>query len=162
MRSRRCVRYTSFASSSSASCNGDLRISRFTFNRSEHYRSNMARRDLIERVLAGLPAMSDSVAYPDHPLLLRGPDILASIDSRLTAYFILDRPVHRIPVRLLSDVVLSRLALPMKTSFVLILGPNTKLGVVMPTSLKRLPKYHLISWPAFRLAEFRSRELLRL
>jgi hypothetical protein len=82
----------------------------------------MSRRDLIERVLAGLPASSDAVAYPDHPLLIQGPDILASSSGALTAYFVLDRHVRRLPLKMLSDVVLSRLALPRQTSFVLILG----------------------------------------
>ena len=91
------------------------------------YCSYVSRRDLIERVLAGLPASSDSVAYPDHPLLIRGPDILASINSRLTAYFILDQRVRRLPPRLLSNVVLSRLALPRQTNCVLILGDGASI-----------------------------------
>ena len=72
--------------------------------------------------MAGLPASSDSVAYPDHPLLLRGPDVLASVRSSLTAYFVLDQPVSHLPIRVLSNVVLSRLALPREANFVLILG----------------------------------------
>jgi hypothetical protein len=82
----------------------------------------VSRRDLIARVVSGLPARSDSVAYPDHPLLLHGPDIVASIDSRLTAYFILERRVRQIPGSMLSNVLLSRLAFPRETTFVLILG----------------------------------------
>lgn len=123
----------------------------------------MARRDLIERVLAGLPAMSDSVAYPDHPLLLRGPDILASIDSRLTAYFLLDRPVHRIPVRLLSDVVLSRLALPRETSFVLILGPDAEIrgsDADIFEEIAEISSNQLASFPVGRIPESRTSEAI--
>jgi len=93
------------------------------------YCSGVSRRDLIERVLEGLPASSDSVAYPDHPLLLRGPDILASINNRLTAYFVLDQHTQRLPVRLLSNVVLSRFALPREANFVLILGERAGITI---------------------------------
>jgi hypothetical protein len=75
----------------------------------------MARAELIRNVLTGLPTGADAVPFPDHPLLLRGPDILASIDGVLTAYFVFNRSMRQI----VPDVVLSRLALPVGTRFIL-------------------------------------------
>jgi len=127
------------------------------------YCSAVPRRELIDRVLTGLPASSDSVAYPDHPLLLRGPDILASINSRLTAYFILDEHVRRLPVKFLSNVVLSRLALPAGTNFVLILGNEAIIRdvdsnifeEVTPVSNDELAKF-----PAGRMRESQGGEIM--
>jgi hypothetical protein len=119
----------------------------------------------MERVLAGLPASSDSVADPDHPFLLHGPDVLASINGRLTAYFILDEQVSRLPMRLLSNVVLARLALPLGTSFVLILGEAAEIREsdsqifeeVVAASANKLAKY-----PAGRMRESRGGEAVEV
>jgi hypothetical protein len=129
------------------------------------YCSLVSRRDLIERVLAGLPASSDSVALPDHPLLLQGPDVLASVRNVLTAYFILDRPTHRLPIKVLSNVVLSRLALPRETNFVLVLGEGADIRdndteafeEVVEMSGNRSPRT-----PAGRMNESRGAELMEL
>ena len=123
----------------------------------------MPKRNLIARVLEGLPASSDSVASPDHPLLLRGPDILASVNDRLTAYFVLDQPVRRLPARFLSTVLLCRLALPRETSFILVLGEETLIrpsGVeifeeVIQESAARLPGI-----PIGRMSESRNYEYI--
>jgi hypothetical protein len=82
------------------------------------YRSGVARADLVRDVLSSLPSGADSVPFPDHPLLLRGPDVLASINGRLVAYFVLSRSMRQI----IPDVVLSRLALPAGTRFILALS----------------------------------------
>lgn len=66
--------------------------------------------------MASLPTQASSVSFPDHPLLLRGPDVLASIDGALMAYFVLSRSMHQ----MISDVVLTRLALPAETRFILV------------------------------------------
>jgi hypothetical protein len=88
----------------------------------------MSRRELIERVLTGLPAGSDPIAYPDHPFLLQGPDVLALTNGSLTAYFVFAERARRLTANFLSNVVLSRLALPRDTGFVLILGEEARLG----------------------------------
>jgi hypothetical protein len=80
----------------------------------------MFRRDLIRRVLEGVPSSGDSVAYPDHPLLLRGPDVLASMNGILTAYFVSTRKSRDQGPVAVATVVLSRLALPSRTNFVLV------------------------------------------
>ena len=116
----------------------------------------MPRRELIERILERLPASGDSVAYPDHPLLLRGPDILASINGRLAAYFVLDEHVQRLPTELLSNVVLSRLALPVETSFVLILGRRATIRSADSEIFEEVapvPVNELAKFPAGRMRE---------
>ena len=80
------------------------------------YRSSVARADLVRSVLASLPTQANFVSFPDHPLLLRGPDVLASINGALRAYFVLSRSMHH----MISDVVLSRLALPAETKYILV------------------------------------------
>jgi len=88
----------------------------------------MSRAELVQSIVAGLPAGSDFVVDPDHPLLLRGPDVLASYRGMLTAYFgFIHR--NRWPLAsLLPKVVLSRFALPSGTSFVLVLDSSVDLA----------------------------------
>lgn len=77
----------------------------------------MSRADVVKAVVESLPARSASVTSPDHPLLLRGPDVLALINERLTAYFAIGQRTRQISPR----VLLSRLAFPSETSFVAVL-----------------------------------------
>ncbi len=78
--------------------------------------------------MAGWPAGSDFVVDPGHPLLLRGPDVLASYRGTLTAYFGFTQQSRRPLASLLPKVVLSRFALPAGTSFVLALDPPADLA----------------------------------
>jgi hypothetical protein len=129
------------------------------------YCSLVSRRDLIERVLAGLPASSDSVALPDHPLLLQGPDVLASVRNVLTAYFILDRPTRRLPIKILSNVVLSRLALPRETNFVLMLGEGADIRDNDTEAFEEVVEMsgnRSSRTPAGRMNESRGAELMEL
>jgi hypothetical protein len=73
--------------------------------------------------VAGLPTRSDLVESPDHPLLLRGPDILALIDGALNAYFLIGRKTRQVA----SRVILSRFAFPEGTSFVAVLDRSVSL-----------------------------------
>ena len=73
-----------------------------------------------------MPSRDRTAVYPDHPLLVRGPDVLADINGELVAYFAHTgsgpRPgSHAERARML----LSRLALPGRTTFVL-LATSTK------------------------------------
>jgi hypothetical protein len=63
-------------------------------------------------------------AFPDHPLLLRGPDVLASLEGRLTAYFVSSRRMTDI----LADLVLSRMALSPEAHFILVTDDDAALG----------------------------------
>src|SRR5690349_16920357 len=83
----------------------------------------MSRAELVRTVVEGLPTRSASVSSPDHPLLLRGPDILALIDGELTAYFVIGQRTRQV----ISRVVLSRLAYPPGTSFVAVLDRSVTL-----------------------------------
>jgi hypothetical protein len=83
----------------------------------------MPRAELVRTLVAGLPARSDFVDSPDHPLLLQGPDVLALIDGGLTAYFLIGQQIRRIA----SRVVLSRFAFPPGTSFVAVLDRQVPL-----------------------------------
>jgi hypothetical protein len=84
----------------------------------------MSRPELVRTVLEGLPTHSASVSSPDHPLLLRGPDILALIDGALTAYFVIGQRTRQI----VSRLVLSRFAFPAGTSFVAVLDQSVTLS----------------------------------
>jgi hypothetical protein len=83
----------------------------------------MSRAELVRSVFEGLPTRSASVSFPDHPLLLRGPDLLALINRELTAYFVISQRTRQI----VSRVVLSRLAYPPRTSFVAVLDRSVTL-----------------------------------
>jgi hypothetical protein len=81
----------------------------------------MSRRDLVRELFRSMPDRENAVAYPDHPHLIRGPDVLARVDDRLVAYFIYadggTKPGSRTGRAL---TLLSRLALPEGTAFVLV------------------------------------------
>lgn len=81
----------------------------------------MNRRVLVRDLLGSMPDRENAVAYPDHPHLVRGPDVLARVDDRLVAYFVFadgglkpGSPTGR------ALTLLSRLALPEGTAFVLV------------------------------------------
>lgn len=88
----------------------------------------MSRRELVQSIVTGLPAGSDVVVHPDHPLLFQGPDVLAATGGVLTAYFVFVQPTGQISTQLLPRVVLSRLALPMGTTFVLVMSASVTLA----------------------------------
>jgi hypothetical protein len=88
----------------------------------------MTRDEMIRALLANLPAGSDSIDHPDHPLLLRGPDVLTSYRSSLTAYFVIARSTRSIINETLSAALLTRLALPPTTRLVLIMTETTDLA----------------------------------
>ena len=67
---------------------------------------------------------------PDHPYLFEGPDILAGGDGRLLAIFRPKSTELSNPNRLLSRLVLTKLALPNHTRYILVMDPerpNSKL-----------------------------------
>jgi hypothetical protein len=70
---------------------------------------------MVRAVLASIRHSDELVPFPDHPLLLRGPDVLASNDGRLVAYFVFSRPMNGV----IADLILARLGLPSETRFVL-------------------------------------------
>ncbi len=84
------------------------------------YGLRVQRRQLVQRVASALQS-SETVAYPDHPLLLRGPDILALSRGALTAYFVYNghgpRPTSR---QERARFLLVRLAMPPGTACVLV------------------------------------------
>jgi len=85
----------------------------------------MDRRGLVANLARALPG-PQVVAYPDHPLLLKGPDVIAAIDGRLTVFFIVsnprDRPSH---AGRRASIVLTRFALPVEATFVLVVSENS-------------------------------------
>ncbi|MBG6098176.1 hypothetical protein HD557_004158 [Nocardioides luteus] len=93
----------------------------------------MQRRQLVHQVMTELDSATERVDYPDHPLLLRGPDVLALARGRLTAYFVYKaggtRPTS---TQERSRFLLTRLAFPPGTGIVLVtdttatvdFGPN--------------------------------------
>jgi len=88
----------------------------------------MTRAEMIRALLANLPTGSDSVSYPDHPLLLRGPDVLATYRNSLTAYFVMARSTQNSINQMLSTALLSRLALPLGTRLVFVVAEATRLA----------------------------------
>lgn len=124
----------------------------------------MPRGDLLESVLAALPDAADRVVMPDHPLLLKGPDILASFRGNLTAYFVVAAHTRQPAATILPKVVLTRLALPRTTSFVLVLPDHTapinmiapffeEVVETLPSRRGQLPIGELASSPAMDLLE---------
>lgn len=82
----------------------------------------MDRRALMALLESGLPARAERVRHPDHPLLFRGPDLLALGEPRqLTALFISSKRQRHTAPSELSRYLLSRLAYPEDTLFVLAL-----------------------------------------
>lgn len=67
------------------------------------------------------PDLTNVVVYPDHPLLVRGPDVLARDGQGLVAYFVLAaRDPRPSSTSSRTRTLLSRLALPEGTTFVLV------------------------------------------
>jgi hypothetical protein len=60
-----------------------------------------------------------AVANPDHPFLLEGPDILAANEGRLLCVFAPSKMEKVLPEKLISRLVLSRIALPAHAAFAL-------------------------------------------
>jgi hypothetical protein len=86
----------------------------------------MKHKELVKTALDRLPPSADAVASPDHPLLLHGPDLIASFRGSLTAYFVSTRGAAQVS-NSLPKVMLSRLALPPTTACVLILDESIDL-----------------------------------
>ncbi|MFC9877890.1 hypothetical protein [Nocardia salmonicida] len=81
----------------------------------------MHRRDLVQALARSMPDQDNVVVYPDHPLLVRGPDVLARDDHGLVAYFVFaTRDPRPGSVASRTRTLLSRLALPEGTEFVLV------------------------------------------
>jgi hypothetical protein len=119
----------------------------------------MLRSELVRAVVAGLPTRSVSVASPDHPLLLRGPDILALIDGELTAYFVIGQRTREIVAR----VVLSRFAFPAGTSFVAALDQSASLNdeyAALFEEVVEISGVRAVSFPAGRMYDSAGAELI--
>ena len=84
------------------------------------------RRAILTRLLRREFCETDAVVVPnpDHPLLIRGPDIIISNKSNLFALFTPSAEERRFPSRLKSRFVLGRLALPSHTRCLLIFEPS--------------------------------------
>lgn len=81
----------------------------------------MHRRDLVQALARSTPDQDNVVVYPDHPLLVRGPDVLARDDDGLVAYFVFAmRDPRPGSMASRSRTLLSRLALPEGTEFILV------------------------------------------
>jgi hypothetical protein len=79
------------------------------------------RRRTIERELRDeLPSSYVIVAAPDHPLLIEGPDVLVGGEGNLVAVFTPKASERHSRERLSVRFVLSRLALPPQTRYVLL------------------------------------------
>jgi hypothetical protein len=78
-------------------------------------------RHRLERTLRReLPSSYLIVSGPDHPLLLRAPDLLVAGEGKLSAVFIPTAHERRNPEDLRARLILSRLALPRDTRPILI------------------------------------------
>ncbi|MGY1946274.1 hypothetical protein [Nocardia asiatica] len=85
----------------------------------------MSRRDLVQALCRSMPDQDNVVAYPDHPLLVRGPDVLARDDRGLVAYFVYAaRDPRPGSASGRARTLLSRLAFPEGTEFVLVGDPQ--------------------------------------
>jgi hypothetical protein len=82
------------------------------------------RKTLTQLLRRGLSDKFLVVGSPDHPLLIRGPDILVATNQTITAIFLplaTERHSHGL---LKSRLTLSRLALPAHARCILVFGPN--------------------------------------
>jgi hypothetical protein len=79
------------------------------------------RRSLAERVRDALPQEYVVVSNPDHPLVLRPPDLLIGGNGRSVALFIPTSVERGNESKLKNRIILNRLALPAHTHFVLVL-----------------------------------------
>lgn len=90
----------------------------------------MQRRDFVYSLVDSLSRPGQAVAYPDHPLLLRGPDVLASVEGTLVAYFVHagggPRPDSATEQ---SRYLLARLALPREAQLVLAIPNHVEPGL---------------------------------
>src|SRR5713101_2853298 len=78
------------------------------------------RRRLEGTLRRELPGSYLTVSGPDHPLLLRAPDLLVAGEGKLSAVFIPTAHERRNPDALTARLILSRLALPRDTRPILI------------------------------------------
>lgn len=83
--------------------------------------SVVGRREFVRELAASLSKGGRSVAYPDHPVLMRGPDVLAHVGEGLVAYFVFtgNGPTPRSGAEQ-ARILLSRFALPIQTRFILV------------------------------------------
>lgn len=82
----------------------------------------MDRRRLVKVLAEDGFERGQSVTYPDHPLLARGPDVLGQHETRLVAWFVYTaRSPSPRDRREASRILLSRLALPKGTRFGMVL-----------------------------------------
>src|SRR5216684_6152496 len=79
------------------------------------------RRSLAESVRDALPQDYVVVSNPDHPLVLRPPDLLIGGNGRLIALFIPTSVERGNQRNFRNRIILNRLALPAHTHFVLVL-----------------------------------------
>lgn len=87
------------------------------------YAACMRRRDLVRGLAESLPDQNNTVEYPDHPFLVRSPDVLSVVDGGLAAYFVHHSSDPRAGSReARARTLLSRLALPDGTTFILVTG----------------------------------------
>jgi hypothetical protein len=82
------------------------------------------RKVLTQLLRSGLSNEFIVVSNPDHPLLIRGPDILVSTNRTITAIFLPLATERRSSGLLKSRLTLSRLALPVHTRCVLVVEPD--------------------------------------
>lgn len=75
-----------------------------------------------------MPRGADVVAYPDHPLLLRGPDILAVHQGRLSCYFVYASGQSYTAPSEQSRILLTRLALAPDASVVMVVEDAGQVG----------------------------------
>jgi uncharacterized protein YbaR (Trm112 family) len=81
----------------------------------------VVRRRLLEESLQGeLPPNFITASGPDHPLLLRGPDLLVGGEGIMTAVYTPSAVERQNPAHLKNRFVLARLALPVHTRHVLV------------------------------------------
>jgi hypothetical protein len=93
----------------------------------------MRRREFVQSIAR---SMTNAVSYPDHPLLVSAPDILAIVDGRLTAFFLRNEDASANLSRdEISRILLGRLALPPDTRFGLMVAGDVE---VNPTYLQLL------------------------
>jgi hypothetical protein len=76
--------------------------------------------EAIQRVASQLSDGFTVAAKPDHPYLLRGPDVLAGAKGNLIAVFVLTVAEQRSVEQFIARTMLSRLALPAHARFVLV------------------------------------------
>lgn len=80
----------------------------------------MSRQEHVRALIDSLQLPASSfVAYPDHPLLLNGPDLL-TVTTGLTAYYV----VSQRPGSIIPRALLARLALPPATSHIALVDPS--------------------------------------